>query len=231
MSEKMNEKLQEAINEAVLKAAFAEAAEQDIAELEAMDIEVPSPTEKQRKEVEKAICNIDRKKRHSANRAWRAVAMIAIVFCVAASIIMVQPTVRASVWDFVVSFYEKYLSFDFDEEEPLLEYEFGEHSITYLPNGYQLIERSENPLKMETIFSDGESTIIIWYYDTELNALNFDYGDAEKKDLTINNVAGYLISQKDSATKWLMWGDESSSFIIKATISEKELKKIAENVE
>jgi len=31
--------------------------------------------------------------------------------------------------------------------------------------------------------------------------------------------------------KWLAWGDDSKAFLIKSTISEKELKKIAENIE
>lgn len=41
--------------EAYLKAAFREAAEQEIAELEAIDIDVPEPTEEQKKEIQQAI--------------------------------------------------------------------------------------------------------------------------------------------------------------------------------
>ncbi len=230
MSEKMNDKLQEAINEAVLKTAFTEAAEQEIAELEAMDIEVPSPTEKQRKEIEKAIRDTSRKQKRGTSRIWRTVAMFAIFFCVAASVIMIQPTVRASVWDFVVSFYEKYLSFDFDEEEPSIQYDFGEHRINYIPAGYSLIETQDNPLKTKMLFSNGQDAIIVTQYATELNALNFDYDKTTKKDLKINNYSGYLVGQEDSETKWLAWGDEASSIVIQADLSEKELIKIAENI-
>ena len=38
-----------------MKAAFKEALEQEIAELEAMDIEIPEPTEEQRKEIKELL--------------------------------------------------------------------------------------------------------------------------------------------------------------------------------
>ena len=41
--------------EEFLKAAFKEAAEQEIAELEAMGIEIPKPTEEQRKEIKELL--------------------------------------------------------------------------------------------------------------------------------------------------------------------------------
>ena len=41
--------------EEFLKATFKEAAEQEIAELEAMDIEIPKPTEEQRKEIKELL--------------------------------------------------------------------------------------------------------------------------------------------------------------------------------
>lgn len=44
--------------EEFLKVAFEEAARQEIAELEAMDIEVPPPTEAQRKEIEDLIAKM-----------------------------------------------------------------------------------------------------------------------------------------------------------------------------
>jgi len=227
MSEKMNDK----INETILREAFKEAAEQEIAELEAMDIEVPSPTEKQRKEIEKAIQNSARRPKWNVHRFWKCAAMIAITFCVAASVILFQPKVRASVWDFVVSFYEKYLSFDFDKKEPSVEYEFGDHVITYMTEGFILTDTQANPLKTILNFTNGEESIRITSYKTELTSLSLDFGQAVKKDLTINGCSGYIVSQKDSGMKWLAWGDDSKAFLIKSTISEKELKKIAENIE
>ncbi len=47
--------------EEFLKAAFTEAARQEIAELEAMEIEVPSPTVEQRKEIEEMIAKMNNK--------------------------------------------------------------------------------------------------------------------------------------------------------------------------
>ena len=230
MSEKRNDKLQEAINEAVLKAAFTEAAERELAELEAMDIEVPQPTEKQRKEIEKAIRGTSRTQKRGISRAWRAVAMFAIFFCVAASIIMIQPTVRASVWDFIVSVYEKYLSFDFDEEEANASFALGQYTITYIPECYEGEDTQANPLKSKAVFSNGRDSITVTCYPTEINAFLLDYEQAEKEKLFIGQYEGYCIRQTDTNTKWLIWGDSSKTFVLIATLSDKEILKVAENI-
>ena len=231
MKDAMNDKLQAAISEAILTAAFTEAAEQEIAELEAMDIEVPEPTAKQLREIERAVRSVSRKRRYGSSCAWRAVAMVAIVFSIAVSLVMVQPSVRASVWDFVVSVYEKYITFDFSESGVENDYELGEYKIKYIPKGYYILDAKANPLKTEMIFTNGEANIDISLYTTDLNGLNFDYGQAEKTDVEINNFLGYLVCQKDSDVKWIAWGDESMAIVIRASLSEKEIIKIAKNIE
>lgn len=230
MSEKQNEKLQEAINEAVLQAAFTEAAEQELAELEAMDIEVPQPTEKQRKEVEKAMRDTCRKEKRGTSRVWRAVAMFAIFFCVAASIIMIQPTVRASVWDFIVSVYEKYLSFDFDEEETNANFEFGEHTITYIPNGYIGGDVQNTPLKSKITFTNPEEAFSITVFPTAISSLNVDREQGTTESLRINDYSGYIVQYEETEQKELIWGDDTYTFIIRGSLSKKEMIKIAENI-
>lgn len=230
MGEKKNDKLQETISEAVLQAAFAEAAEQEIAELEAMDIEVPSPTEKQRKEIEKAIRDTSRKQKRGSSRVWRAVAIFAIFFSVAASVIMIQPTVRASVWDFVVSFYEKYLSFDFDAKEANANYIFGEYAVTYVPDEFVWDDASTNPMKATMIFKKGKETISIAVYSADVSTMSVDIEQGTTESVKIRNYDGYIVDYRDSDQKELVWGDDTHTFIIRSSLSKKEMLKIAENI-
>ena len=147
-----------------MKSAFKEAAAQDIAELEAMDIEICYPTEKQRREIERAARKVERKASSGFGHAWRAVAMVVIVCCIGCGVLMMQPSVRASVWDVVVSFFEKYFTFDANGDAPRYEYPIGDYMIGYVPAGYELQDQQETPYKVAISFKSNEGEFLISVY-------------------------------------------------------------------
>ena len=224
----MKSKYQAALQEAFLKSAFEEAAEQEIAELEAMDIEIPEPTEKQRRELERAL-RLAEKKGSGASKFKRIVAVIAVFFSLSFVLLMFQPTVRASVLDTVVSFFEKYVLFAFNDELQV-SYSIGDYTITYIPKGYELTDEKDIPIKSERVFSDGENSIGICLYYTGFNSFSADEGISPVDYLEIGEFKGYLAINNDANTGKLVWGNTSITFTISGIINEEEFIKIAKNI-
>lgn len=227
----MKNKYDDALQEAFLKSAFEEAARQDIAELEAMNIEVRYPTEKQKREIQREIRKVERGSSRGFSRFGRAVAMIAIVCCLVFGTIMTQPAVRASVWDVVVSFFEKYLSFDFDKNETEYGYQIGDYQVTYVPDGYILDGAHKNPLKESLDFKNGNNTMCIVLYPSPFNTQNIDIESGKNKSVSIGDYSGYLISYDDSERKELTWGNGQVTFFVRGIVSEKEILRIAESIQ
>ena len=220
----------EDIKEAVLKSAFKEAAEQDLAELEAMDIEILYPTEKQRRDIERAAKKAERKASPRFGRVWRAVAMITIVCCLGCGLLMAQPSVRASVWDVVTSFFEKYFTFGYDNDAANKTYNIGEYTITYIPAGYEIIDRQEQPIKTILNFNNGHQDLLVFLYTTPFNQISGDNENTTVKGVMIGEQKGCFVKESNTDVYKLIWGNDNHTFTIKAAMAEKEIIKIAENI-
>ena len=227
----MKNKYDDALREAFLKSAFKEAAALDLAELESKDVEIRYPSKKQKRDIERAIRKVEHTNSVGFGRISRAVAMIAIVCCLALGAIMLQPTVRASVWDVVVSFFEKYLSVDFDTDRQVAEYKLGEYVIGYIPDDYHLDEAHDNSLKSDMIFKNiGDNTISLCLYNTPFSKADADIENGRIENVSIGNAAGYIITYASEDMVQLVWGDDLNTFIIRSNIPEKEIIKIAKNI-
>ena len=228
----MKNKYEDALQEAFLKSAFREAAEQDLAELEekAKQLDIRYLSDKQLRALQRLERREERKASASGNGGWRAVAMIAVVLSLTFGLLLTQPAVRASVLDTMVSFFEKYLSFGFGADQPAVEYALGEYTVTYLPEGYVLSGKQENPIKTELVFSNGETNLYIYLYAAAFSQVDGDKENATTKAVSIREKEGRLILPQDSVLIKLVWGDESHSLSIKGTLPEKEILKIAENI-
>ena len=228
----MKSKYEDALQEALLKSAFREAAEQDLAELEekAKQLDIRYLSDKQLRALERLERREERKASARGNGGWRAVAMIAVVFSLMFGLLLTQPTVRASVLDTVVSFFEKYLSFGFGAEEPAVEYALGEYTVTYLPEGYELIDKQEQPHKVKMTFSNGEAELHVILYWTALRQADGDNENATVKSVTIGDYDGWLVQATDSTFIKLIWGDDHHTFTIQGDLTGKEILKIAENI-
>lgn len=226
----MKNDYKEALREAFLKSAVIEAAEREAAEAAAMDIEVPEPTEEELRAIDRIIRDMDRKKQKGQGRVWRAVAMIAVVFALTFGIIMMQPTVRASVLDVVISFFEKYFSFDFDTDAPKFEYALGDYTVTYVPDGYLLDGVETFPSKTTFVFRKGEKAINIILYPSSFSQANVDTEISASKSVRVGILDGYLNQYKNKEFKQLIWGDETHCFMVRGELSEEEILKIAKNI-
>lgn len=225
----MKNKYDEAVSEAFLKSAFEEAAAQELAELDEMDIEIEPPTDKQRREIERELRKLERK-----GSAWgwvkRTAAIIAIVVSLSFGLLMTQQDVRASVFDAIVSFFEKYVVFAFADSEPRADYVIGDYKITYVPEGYYLENQHNNPAKTELSFSNGENDIYVYFYQTPFNETSADSKRVVVNAVEMGDMKGCFMEYDGFDYNELVWGDDSYTFKIKSPISKEEIIKIAKNI-
>lgn len=222
----MNDKYNRDIQEAFLKSAFKEAAELEFSEMGKNAENVKYPTDRQKREIERAIKKT-KKKKTSVLRYIAAT--IAIVFSLTFAVLMLQPTVRAAIIDVVVEFFEDYLNIklapDTKKEFPL-----GDYTITYIPEGYTLTDSKDTQISNLRTFSKGDNVFSIYYYSHSIEKTSINILSNSYYEITINGMKGYYIEYKDPDMNNLIWGDDTYSFSIRGTLPKKELIKIAENI-
>ena len=221
----MKNKYDEALGEAFLKSAFKEAAELEFSEISKTDVDIKYPTDKQQREIGRAIA---KKKNSAVSKIWRAVAMIAIVFCLTFGVLMLQPTVRASVLDVVITFFEDYLNINLGSNEPTANYPLGDYTITYIPNGYILTDSKDTLLHNTKTFSDNKNELNIYYYNSPYKKVNVD--NESLSEIKIGELHGYFIEHENPELNNLIWGNENYYFSIRSALPKKEMIKIAENI-
>ncbi len=225
----MENKYDKAISEAFLKSAFEQAAAEDIAELEALDIEVPEPSAKQRREIERRIRAIG-KKGGVVSTLKRIAAAICIVISVSFALLMLKDEVRASVMDAVVAFFDKYVVIAFSGEQNNVDYRIGEYTITYMPKEYEFDSSDENPIRIKVAFKKAKLETIVYLYNTPFNKTSADNESTEVEYITLGNDNGYFADYNDAGASKLVWGNEAYTFTIKSPLPKEEILKIAKNI-
>lgn len=225
----MNSECCELLEDAVLKSAFRTAIQEEMAAVERLAVTVRYPSAAQRRAEERALRRaLGEKRKHS--RVSRAVAMIAAVFGLSAGLLMLQPTVRASVTTAFLTFFEDHMSITF-REEPAMQYAIGDYTITYIPNDYTLTETNNRVFSYVQTYRKGDSYIRIEYCAAAGATFAVDTEHASVKTVQIGDLQGYLVKFEEADYYSLHWGSENYAFTIKGTITEKEILKIARGIQ
>ena len=224
----INKSVDDAVFDAVLRKAFTEAFEREVAEIEAQPSAAEALPEKYRKE-ERKYYNKKMKQSSDTYKVLRKIAAcILICLSVGFAALMAIPTVRASVWDSVVNFYEKYIKFDFNVtsggEETI-----GDYSLGYVPDGFVRTSVVEESIWNKYRYESQGSYFCISYYYTELRVINYDDENGNIHAINVNGIDGYMIEYFDGGAA-LVWEHSGSVFTVDGNISLSELMKIAENI-
>lgn len=223
----INKSVDNAVFDAVLRKAFTEAFAREVAEIEAQPSAAESLPEKYRR-AERRYYNKKMKKSSVIYAVLRKIAAcILICLSVGFATLMAIPTVRASVWDSVVNFYEKYIKFDFNitacGEETI-----GEYTLGYVPDGFVRTDAMETDAKNKYTYENEDDAFTIRYYYSE-NSLSYDGEKGKVYIININGGDGYLVEYLDG-TFALVWRHNDAVFTVAGNLSSKELLKIAENI-
>lgn len=224
----INKSVDNAVFDAILRKAFTEAFEREVAEIEAQPSAAGALPEKYRR-AERKYYNKKMKQSSGTYAVLRKIAAcILICLSVGFAALMAIPTVRASVWDSVVNFYEKYIKFDFNVtsggEETI-----GEYTLGYVPDGFVRISAEETALKNVYKYENGQSVFNIRYRHSKDNTVAYDDENGNIHIVKVNGKDGYLI-EYDGGRYSLTWQNDETVFTIDGNLSTEEMIKIAEKI-
>lgn len=225
----INKSVDKAVVDAVLEKAFADAFDREMAELEKEELpdkEMPAKY----KRIERRYYN---KKMGIRSRGYavfcRAAASVLIFIGVGFSLMMMSPTIRASVWNSVVEFYETYMALDFSAKEKK-NVVIGDYTLGYVPRGYILGFEQKTRIGGKYRFVNGEGgKFTVSYYLSEKTDIKYDNENREFKKVLINGIDAYMI-EYDANNCTLIWELGMVSFSIEGNIQFEEIKKIAKNI-
>ena len=224
----INKLVDNAVFDAVLRKAFTEAFAREVAEIEAQPSAAESLPEKYRR-AERKYYNKKMKQSSGTYAVLRKIAAcILICLSVGFAALMAIPTVRASVWDSVVNFYEKYIKFDFNVTS-VGEETIGEYTLGYVPDGFVRTDAMETDLRNKYKYENGRCAFNIVYHYSKGNTLAIDDEKGVMRNIKINGIDGYMIKYSDG-TYALVWKHNDTVFTVDGNIDSKEIIKIAENI-
>ena len=225
----INKSVDNAVLDTVLEKAFADAFEREVQELESLE---PAPKEMPEKYRRKERRYYNRKMR-SGPRGWTVFGKIAacLLICLGLglSVMAASPAIRASVWNSVIDFYEKYVSMDFSYGRGK-SVTIGDFQLNYVPRGYLLgyVQDTRVGGKYRFVNVDGEY-FVVSYYDMEDASSNYSNENGEFKKIELNNIEAYAIDYENGVCS-IIWKMNGYQFTIDGSIQYTELKKIAENI-
>lgn len=224
----INKSVDNAVFDAILRKAFTEAFEREVAEIEAQSSAAEALPEKYRR-AERRYYNKKMKQSSGTYAVLRKIAAcILICMSVGFATLMAIPTVRASVWDSVVNFYEKYIKFDFSitsgGEETI-----GEYTLGYVPDGFVRTDAmEEDPTRNIYRYENTKNYFCIIYY-AKNREINFDDENGKIHIVDINGIDGYMVEYLDG-TYALIWKYNDTVFSVDGNMDSKEIIKIAEKI-
>jgi len=219
-------KINEAVFDTVLAQAFMDEFEQEMDELEKEPLEHKELPEKYRKIERRYYNRLYGNKTKKYLYLRRAVACILICMSIGFACLMAAPNVRATLWESMVTFYEKYLKIEFGADNGE---QIGEFYAGYIPDGFVRTDVFESKLK-NTYQYENDSLIftINYYYSTE-KTLVFDSEQGMPHPIRINGQEAFWIEYDNQACS-VAWKIDNCVFVVEGNISRNEMIKIAENL-
>ena len=207
----INKSVDNAVFDAILRKAFTEAFEREVAEIEAQPAAAEALPEKYRR-AERKYYNKKMKQSSGTYAVLRKIAAcILICLSVGFAALMAIPTVRASVWDSVVNFYEKHIKFDFNVTS-VGEETIGEYTLGYVPDGFVRTSAVETALRNMYKYENGQNVFNIKYYP-DGHAIAYDDEKGVMHSIKTNGIDGYLVEYLDG-TYTLVWEYNHTVFTV-----------------
>lgn len=231
MADKNNNHANAELLDAVLKSAFTDAFQQEMADLEADAEQYKDrrPTEEQMKAERRAYKKSLRKPTRVWSVARRIAASFLIVLGLGGAVLFFVPEVKAAIVDTIVEFWDTHVSFHFSKSN--VEIQLGEHTLYYLPKGYELTDAVELPSLREYIFSNKDDELILVCMKSKATPPKIDHEQKSIQHIEISDYEAYaLIPNNPDESITIIWGNEENSFMLEGKISIKELIKIAKSL-
>ena len=224
----------DAVFDAVLAKAFEDAAERDLAEMQTEDVAEYSEAYKK---MERRYYNkVKRQSRVNRNRAGvahalkRVVSFVLIIGFVSCCVMLSAPTIRAEFVGMISQLFDKYFSINLPNN--VTTYETDKYIFGYLPIDYYVTDTLDESFISTFTFSSNNT------YDSFLVSIHKGSSVLSQHDVMFTNVSetqinaynGFIIKSDNDNYIEIIWTDTINVYSVSGTLSEQELKKIAENI-
>lgn len=234
----MYKSVHESVFEGILSTALAAYIEEEMSLAPSDDeLTVMYPaSEKRLKEYRRRAKKQKPSKTPTAVVHLRRVAVIFLaVVSVCFGILMINDGVRAAVIESVVTWYEKYVEFDFFNSGNTAMFEsknsVDDFVVEYIPEGFEYDSTSEIPgVKEIFYFDENGEFIFVGLYESENHWTSLDSEYSEYEEVKINGHDAYLLYNEAESAGSIAFGDKLFSVCITGLIDKEELIKVAENI-
>jgi len=216
----------EAVFDTMLAKAFMEEFEQEMDELEKEPLERKELPGKYRKLERKYYNKLYGNKTKKHPYLCRIAACVLICMSIGFACLMATPNVRATVWESMVTFYEKYLKIDFGADKGE---QIGDFYAGYIPDGFVRTEEFETEFQNMYQYENEAQMFLIMYYKESNNNIDYDQERGTLMPVRINGQEAYCI-EYNNETIAIVWELDNCSFVIEGNISLKEMLDIAEKI-
>ena len=136
--------------------------------------------------------------------------------------------VRAACKNVIITFYEKYIQFDYTNDNDT---RLGNLSPQYIPEGFELIQSYSDEWELYIEYKNESNETIEILCLIEEQSLHLDNEHYIVEQVIINDFDGlFFDSQDDQRTNHLTWSTIDGYFIISSSLDFDIMKKIAENL-
>ncbi|MBR3966152.1 MAG: DUF4367 domain-containing protein [Clostridia bacterium] len=219
----------EAIFDAIISRAFADAAMEDIEELQKADVPEVELSARHKREEKRLYRRIEKVKNSPAQHCIINKIVASVIICVAIGMTMVFsiPSIRADVMKLIARPFEKYTSFGAATDSI---FEDAEYSFGYIPEDFELVKYEKGVCRKFLYKNpfDGKYVNIIYCSDTNVNMLQ-DNENAEVTQTRINGNNAYVINNIDGTTEFV-WSDGSNVINVSGDIDMDKMLRICKEI-
>lgn len=223
----VNRKVDEAVFDTILEQAFSDVIEEDFKKIkrESQSCEISPETELK---IRKMIAKVKKTNQRSRVRTILRVASIVLVVMLNLGLIgiLMVPSVNAEVKNVFADLFEKYTSYETKELESIV-VSTKDYIISYIPDGFELIEQEDYYLRFNEI-SQGNKYILINISNEDFSRMSLDSENSVTTPIKINDIDACINDLNGNYT--LFWYNGYHFFAIYSNIPEHEIVEIAQNI-
>lgn len=165
--------------------------------------------------------------KHALKYGKKIVAVAILIVGIIFSFLLQFDEVRAACQNVIISVYEKYIQFSYSN----LDTECSPVNLNYIPDGFSLTEETSTELKYYVEYSNEQGDIISLQATAKKHLLHMDNEHYIIREVQINDITGQYFESTDSRFKnYLCWSTIDNHYVLKSSLTEDDLIKIAKNI-
>lgn len=131
--------------------------------------------------------------------------------------------------DTIVEFWDTHVSFHFSKSN--VEIQLGDHTLYYLPKGYELTDKLETTSLSQYFFTKEDDIILLRCMKNSISKINTDSENSTIQPIEIPSYTAYaLIPDNSEELNTIIWGNDEQSFMLNGNLPIQELTRMAKSL-